>query len=91
MSKAKGTRNEHKTMRYLEALGYACTRAAASLGLWDVIAVSPHEVKLVQVKTNRWAGTVETEQMVEFRVPHHVSKELWRWDDYARQPKVKIL
>jgi hypothetical protein len=27
--KTKGTRNEHRTMRLLEAAGYACTRAAA--------------------------------------------------------------
>ena len=30
--KAKGTRNEHRSIRLLEAAGYACTHAAASLG-----------------------------------------------------------
>ena len=30
-AKAKGTRNEHRSMRLLEAAGYAVTRAAASL------------------------------------------------------------
>src|SRR6516162_2029961 len=30
--KAKGTRNKHRSIRRLEAAGYACTRAAASLG-----------------------------------------------------------
>jgi Holliday junction resolvase len=32
-AKRKGTRNEHKSIRILETAGYACTRAAASLGL----------------------------------------------------------
>jgi hypothetical protein len=27
--KAKGTRNEHRSIRLLEAAGHACTRAAA--------------------------------------------------------------
>jgi Holliday junction resolvase len=31
-SKANGARNEHRSMAILEALGYACTRAAASVG-----------------------------------------------------------
>ena len=35
-SKAKGSRNEHRSMALLEAAGYRCTRAAASLGAWDV-------------------------------------------------------
>lgn len=52
--KAKGSRNERRTMRLLEAAGYSCTRAAASLGTFDVIAVSAADVLLVQVKTNEW-------------------------------------
>lgn len=36
-AKRKGTRNEHRSIRLLEAGGYACTRAAASLGVWDII------------------------------------------------------
>jgi Holliday junction resolvase len=35
---AKGTRNEHRSMRLLEAAGYAVTRAAASLDAWDLSA-----------------------------------------------------
>jgi len=31
-AKAKGTRNEHRSARLLEAAGYAVTRAAASPG-----------------------------------------------------------
>jgi hypothetical protein len=49
-TKRKGTRAEHRAMRILEAAGYVCTRAGASLGLFDVIAIGPNDVRLLQVK-----------------------------------------
>lgn len=91
MSKRKGTRNEHRTMRLLEALGYSCTRAAASLGDWDVIGISATDVVLVQCKTNAWPGTVEMETMRLFKAPVGVRKLVHRWDDYKREPRVKEL
>ena len=95
-TKAKGTRNEHKTMRCLEAIGYACTRAAASLGLWDVIAIGAHDVRCIQVKSNRWPGSVEMEALELFECPRCVSREVWRWDDQEKRgqrvcPKVRLL
>ena len=56
-AKAKGTRNEHCSIRLLEAAGYACTRAAASLGAWDIIGVGSTDFALVQVKTRDWPKT----------------------------------
>ena len=56
-AKRKGTKKEHRSIRPLEAAGDACTRAAASLGAWDIIGVG----SLVQVKTRDWPGSVETE------------------------------
>lgn len=35
-AKRKGTKNEHRSRLLLEAAGYAVTRAAASLGAWDL-------------------------------------------------------
>jgi Holliday junction resolvase len=35
----KGARNERRSMALLEAAGYQCTRAAASLGAWDIIGI----------------------------------------------------
>jgi Holliday junction resolvase len=58
-AKAKGTRNEHRSMRLREAAGYSVTRAAASLGAWDLVAISAKDVALVQVKTRDWPGLVE--------------------------------
>lgn len=90
-AKAKGSRAERKAMRLLESIGYACTRAAASLGTFDVVAVGPRDVKLVQVKSNRWPGSVEMEAIQLFACPSFVSKEVWRWNDHARKPIVKVV
>ena len=38
-AKRKGTRNEHRSMRLLEAAGYSVTRAAALLGTWDLVGI----------------------------------------------------
>ncbi len=89
--KCKGTAREHKTMRRLEAEGYRCTRAAASLGEWDIIAIGPNDVRLIQVKSNRWPGSEEMARLEKFRVPAGVIKGVWRWDDYAREPRIKLV
>lgn len=90
MSKRKGTRNEHKSIRLLESLGYVCTKAGGSLGVWDIIAISPKDILLCQIKTNRTAPPHEREQMQMFQAPKCcVRKQLWIWNDYARNPIVK--
>jgi hypothetical protein len=88
-TKRKGTKREHKTMQRLESAGYRCTRAAASLGEWDIIAISPHDIRLIQVKSNRWPVRKEMARLEKFRVPAGVKKEVWRWDDYVRQPRIR--
>ena len=88
-AKAKGTRNEHRSIRLLEAAGYACTRAAASLGAFDVIGVGTKDVVLVQVKTRDWPGAVEMETLRDFPIPPNARKLVHRWRDRERLPDVK--
>jgi hypothetical protein len=90
-AKAKGTRAEHRSIRLLEAAGYACTRAAASLGVWDIIGVGSTDFALVQVKTRDWPGSVETENLKLFPAPPNCRKLVHRWRDRQRQPDVKEL
>lgn len=90
-AKAKGTRNEHRSIRLLEAAGYACTRAAASLGAFDIIGVGSKDVVLVQVKTRDWPGTVEMESLREFPVPPNAQKLVHRWRYRERLPDVREL
>lgn len=87
--KAKGTRNEHRSKAILEAAGYTVCRAAASLGMWDLIGLSSHDVVLVQVKTRDWPGSVEMETLTTFIAPPNTRKLLHRWRDRQRTPDVR--
>lgn len=87
--KAKGNRNEYKSIRLLEAAGYACTRAAASLGVFDVIGICKTDVVLVQVKSNEWPRSLEMEAIKEFAAPPNTRKLIHRWRDRRSRPGVK--
>jgi hypothetical protein len=65
-AKRKGPRNEHLSMRLLEASGCAITSAAASLGACDLVAVGSSDVVLCQVKTRDWPSAVEMETLRGF-------------------------
>ena len=91
MSKAKGTRNEYRSIALLEAYGYRCTRSAGSLGAWDIVAIGLTDTVLVQCKTNRWPSPVEMAAMKLFPVPANCRKLVHRWDDRKRMPLVKEL
>ena len=88
-AKAKGNRNERRTIRLLEAAGYSCTRAAASLGVFDVIGISATDFVLVQVKTNDWPGSAEMETIKEFTAPPNARKLVHRWRDRQGTPDVR--
>jgi Holliday junction resolvase len=88
-AKRKGNRNEHKAIRILEAAGYSCTRAAGSLGMFDIVAISRQGIRLVQVKSNRDAPPAEREAIQEFSAPANASKEVWIFEDYGRTPVIK--
>ena len=90
-AKAKGTRNEHKAMRALEDAGYHCTRSAGSFGPFDVVALGPQGVRLIQVKTNENARPAEREQMALFQGPPGSTKEIWIYYDHSRQPAINVL
>lgn len=87
--KAKGNRNEYKTMRLLESVGYACFRMAGSLGVFDVIAVSQTDVLLIQVKSNRLPSAFEMEAIKLFACPPNARKIIHVWHDRKRLPTVK--
>ena len=88
-AKRKGTRNEHKSRVLLEAAGYAVTRAAGSLGAWDLVGIGSADVVLVQVKTRDWPGAAEMEALTSFRVPPNCRRLVHRWHDRQRVPDVR--
>ena len=90
-SKRKGTRNEHRSMRLLEASGYSVTRAAASLGVWDLVGISATGFCVVQVKSNRPSSPAERETLASFQCPPDCWRLIHVWKDRARAPVVTVL
>jgi Holliday junction resolvase len=90
-AKAKGSRRERQSKAILEASGYVCTRAAASLGAFDVIGIGSTDVVLVQVKTRDWPGAEEMETLRQFPAPANCRKVIHRWQNGKRLPDVKEL
>lgn len=88
-AKAKGSRNEYRSMRLLELSGYRCTRSSASLGLWDIIGVSNRDVVLCQTKSNRWPLESEMQLLREFKVPPNCRKIIHRWKDRRQLPDIR--
>lgn len=85
----KGRRNEYKSRRVFEALNYRVTRAAASLGVFDLIAIGPTDIVLCQVKSNRGLSPADREEVERFPCPPNCRKLIHRWKDYGRLPEVE--
>ena len=91
-TKRKGTRAEHRAIRLLESAGYCCTRAAGSLGLFDVVAIGPADVKLIQVKSGSASlSATEREAIRALAVPGNTTRECWRFRDRCRAPLIERL
>src|SRR5262249_8366165 len=90
-TKRKGSRNEHRSMAVLEAAGYRCTRAAGSLGEFDIIGIGGSDVVLCQVKSRDWPGSLERRILEKFPVPPNARKILHRWRDRQRLPEIQEL
>ena len=91
--KAKGSRNERKTIKLLESVGYQCIRSAGSLGKFDVVAANRLGMRFIQIKCNAWPGPVEREGLraAVKNLPPNALIECWRWNDNAREPIIKLL
>ena len=88
-AKRKGSRNEHRSKALLEAAGYRVTRAAGSMGEWDLVGVGRVDFVLVQCKTRDWPGHLETLALAEFPAPANARKLLHRWRPRRRTPDVR--
>ena len=78
--KAKGARAERRAMKTLEQDGYLVTRSGASLGLFDLVAVGPADVLLVQVKAgSARLSKSERARIASLAVPAACRREIWRF------------
>jgi Holliday junction resolvase len=88
----KGAAREYRAMLMLEALGYHVIRAAGSHGTFDLVAFTAVDFRLIQVKAgNRGCSPAEREQLALVPVPDNTSKEIWRFPDRCRAPKIERL
>lgn len=85
----KGRRREHQSRRLLEGAGYRVIRAAASHGAFDLVAVGPADVQLVQVKANRWPLAEEMDELRAFECPPNCRRVIHRWRDRQGAPDVR--
>ncbi len=90
-AKAKGARRERQARIILERAGYLVTRAAGSLGVFDIVALGPHGVRLVQVKSNEKPRPAERERLELFPRLPYCTKELWVFYDRQREPEIEVL
>ena len=90
-TKRKGTRTEHRSRDLLEADGFSVIRAAGSHGAFDLAAFRADEIRLIQVKTNRWPSRAEMQTLRAFVVPANVIKLVHRWRDRVSLPDVRTL
>jgi hypothetical protein len=90
-AKAKGARLERRSRDLLEATGYRVTRAAGSLGEWDLIGIGRTDVVLCQVRSRDWPGLLERAALAESVCPPNTRKLLHRWRRGRRQPDVMEL
>jgi len=83
----RGAETERRIVEILEAAGYWAYRTAGSHGPWDVMAVGPSSVRLIQAKRSKkdsgWQADYEraVEQMRELPKIQNVSYEVWVWVD----------
>jgi Holliday junction resolvase len=91
----KGAERERKTIRRLRDQGYEAIRSPASKGLFDVWAIDSTGlypiVRYIQVKSNTYVYGDERRALEAFALNNpSASVEVWRWDDHARAPLVRV-
>ena len=87
--KAKGNRRERQSRKLLEAAGYRCMKAGASLGVFDLIGIGAADVVCIQVKSNAWPRSAEMATLAAFSTPPNVRKIIHRWRDGVGVPDMR--
>ena len=92
-AKAKGSRNERRARKQLEAEGFYVVKAGGSLGLFDLVCFNREVIRLVQVKSNRTPGRVERERLEAFKnYPKNCTRrEVWIYRDRVKAPAIGVL
>ena len=90
---SKGRRKEYQVIDALKADGWTVVRSAASKGAFDIVAISKHGFRCVQVKAGRRFSNIpkaERERLLSIDVPSNCSVEVWIFVD-RQKPRIEIL
>ena len=87
--RAKGTRNEQRSIALLERAGYYCVRSHLSQGVFDIVGIGATDIVLVQVKTTNWPYSAEMEALRAFQAPPNTKKLCHRYRDRIDLPDVR--
>jgi len=93
----KGSRNELKAKKLLENLGYLVEKRMGGrfshdfFGLYDLIAISENDMRLVQVKTGAREKPELRRKIKAHKVAGNVTKEVWVFKDRVKEPIIYIL
>jgi Archaeal holliday junction resolvase (hjc) len=90
-AKKKGARRERQAMVQLESAGYYVVRSGGSLGLFDLVAIGPSSVKLIQCKSNRKPGARERAALAAFPVFPYCTREIWIFHDKTWEPVIEVV
>jgi hypothetical protein len=64
-------------------------RSAGSKGLFDLVAIGPRDIILLQIKSNRPPSPAERKALSSFVAPDNARKEIWIFVDGERKgPKI---
>lgn len=92
----RGVEKERECQKILEAAGYETARTAGSHGPFDVIAVGPLGVRLIQLKRSadgNWNQEYELakEKLQQLPKLPFVSREIWIWVDRQGWVKQEVI
>jgi Holliday junction resolvase len=75
----RGTYYEKRCRSILEAAGYLVIESRGSHGPFDLVAVSPRGVRLIQVKSgSARLSAIDRDAIEQIKTAENVSKEYWR-------------
>lgn len=85
-----GRRAEYRSRDVLVADGFYVVRAAGSKGCFDLVAIGPDVVVLVQCKKGtRWPSPAELERMRAVPCPPGTQKVVHLWRPRASTPETR--
>jgi Holliday junction resolvase-like predicted endonuclease len=88
--KRKGTRKERQVKEMLERNGAFVVRSAGSFGPFDLVALWPDRVLLVQVKAGKGPSDREMQEMTSVlpTTSYTLSKQVWIFRAREKNPHI---